>query len=395
MKNCDFLIIGAGIFGITTAVELYKRNYSVAVLNPNQIPHPLASSTDISKIVRMEYGSDALYMDMAAKCIPIWHDWNDLFGEKLYHEVGFMLACRESMESEKHTFEKSSFDNLISRGYKPQRMKENAVAERFPAFKKDVYVDGFYHSKAGYAESGRVVGKLTDYARQLGVFVFEGQTAQELIPEKGKITAVKTKEGETFKAGHIIVCAGAHTSYLLPELRPFMRVTGHPVFHIKPSQPELFEFPNISVFAADTSNTGWYGFPLHPKEGVVKIANHGVGLTLHPEKDERIVTEADIFDLRKFLGGTFPILADDPIVYTRRCVYCDTLDGDFWIDNHPEIRNLTVGTGGSGHGFKMGPVLGGLIADAAERKENEWLGRFRWRELGSETKLKEEARFME
>jgi glycine/D-amino acid oxidase-like deaminating enzyme len=62
MKQYDFLIIGAGIFGVATAVELYKRKYSVAVLNPGKIPHPLAESTDISKIIRMEYGTDVEYM---------------------------------------------------------------------------------------------------------------------------------------------------------------------------------------------------------------------------------------------------------------------------------------------------------------------------------------------
>ena len=54
MTHPDFLIVGAGIFGITTAIELQKKKYSVAVINPDTIPHPLAASTDISKVVRME-----------------------------------------------------------------------------------------------------------------------------------------------------------------------------------------------------------------------------------------------------------------------------------------------------------------------------------------------------
>ena len=69
MKNYDFLVLGAGIFGIATAIELRKRNYSVAVLNPGKIPHPLAESTDISKIVRMEYGTDLEYMEIDRKSV--------------------------------------------------------------------------------------------------------------------------------------------------------------------------------------------------------------------------------------------------------------------------------------------------------------------------------------
>lgn len=392
MKKPDFLIVGAGIFGITTAIQLRKRKYAVAILNPDKIPHPLAASTDISKIVRMEYGSDAFYMKMAAKCIPIWREWNDLLGEKLYHEVGFMLACREPMEQQKKGFEKTSFDNLIAHGYQPERLTGAAISNRFPAFKKETYVDGFYHKKAGFVESGRAIEKLTEYARQIGVSVFEGQTAAELIQSNNQIFGVKTKEGLEFQAGHTIICAGAHTPYLVPDLKPFMKITGHAVFHVKPSQPELFESPNLSVFCADISKTGWYGFPLHPKEKVVKIGNHGIGQDLHPTKDERIVTEGDIQAFRTFLKGTFPSLTHAPIVYTRRCLYCDVLDGHFWIDQHPELKNLTIGTGGSGHGFKMGPMLGTMVANAAEGLDDDWLDRFRWRFLSSETVIEEEAR---
>ena len=75
MNTPDFLIVGAGIFGVTTAIELRKQNYSVAIFNPDSIPHPLAASTDISKIVRMEYGADLQYMEMANTSIDGWKAW--------------------------------------------------------------------------------------------------------------------------------------------------------------------------------------------------------------------------------------------------------------------------------------------------------------------------------
>lgn len=62
--------------------------------------------------------------------------------------------------------------------------------------------------------------------------------------------------------------------------------------------------------------------------------------------------------MRAFVQMTFPALVNAPLVFTRRCLYTDTLDGHFWIDNHPEIKGLSVGSGGSGHGMKMAPLLG-------------------------------------
>lgn len=81
------------------------------------------------------------------------------------------------------------------------------------------------------------------------------------------------------------------------------------------------------------------------------------------------------------------------MVYTRRCLYADTLDEHLWIDRHPEIAGLSVATGGSGHGFKFAPLLGALIADSVEKRDNPWLHKFRWRELLPETAGEEAARY--
>jgi hypothetical protein len=40
------------------------------------------------------------------------------------------------------------------------------------------------------------------------------------------------------------------------------------VFHLTPLNPTKFQTPLLSVFSADVTNSGWYGFPFHPKEGL-------------------------------------------------------------------------------------------------------------------------------
>lgn len=94
-----------------------------------------------------------------------------------------------------------------------------------------------------------------------------------------------------------------------------------------------------------------------------------------------------------FLATTLPDLNDAPLVATRRCLYVDTPDGDFWIDRHPQQVGLTVATGDSGHGFKFAPILGGLIADAVEGKPNPWLSKFRWRNISWNDGGKESSRY--
>jgi len=388
--HADFLVAGAGIFGVCTAIELRSRGYSVILLNPDEIPHPLAASTDISKIIRMEYGSDSEYMDMAIASMAQWQAWNENFQEKLYEDIGYIILSR-SDRNDLSSYEASSVETLLDKGFEPEILSSAEIKKRFPAFNVKDYKWGSYHSIGGFAHSGKAVSKLCNYAKSQGVEIHLKEV-QSVIHESGRFTKVKASDGSEYSAGHLVLCTGNFTPYLLPELKPYMKITGHPVFHLKPMSPEAFSIPAMTVFAADIANTGWYGFPLHPEHGVVKIANHSVGLELDPRTDPREVNEEDVKNLRHFLSSLLPDLVDAPIVYTRRCCYTDTLDGHFWIDNHPGIDGITIGTGGSGHGFKMGPETGRMIACTALGEEHGYSDRYLWRELGQDTIQKEEAR---
>jgi glycine/D-amino acid oxidase-like deaminating enzyme len=390
MNTTDFLIIGGGIYGITAAIELKRRGHRVALIDPGPIPHPLAASTDVSKVVRMEYGSNRQYARMADRAIDGFLAWNEEFGEELYHNTGVLMVARAPMQPGDYIYE--SYHTLRDEGHVLERIDSDTLRRRFPAWRAENYVDGFFGPRGGYVESGRLVAALQEKARAAGVTVHQGQTAQELICAGDTVTGVRTREGATFAAGHTVVAAGAWTHHLLPELEPVMHATGHPVFHLKPRDGTLFTVPNLVTFTADVAHTGWYGFPLL-REGVVKVANHGVGVRLHAEHDPRVVYESDLQHLRAFLTYTFPALLDAEVVYTRRCLYSDTRDGHFWIDRHPLRPGLSVAAGDSGHGFKFGPVLGPLIADSVEGKHNEWAALFCWRTLAEETQIEEASRY--
>lgn len=389
-SSSDFLIIGAGIFGVTTALELRGRGYDVTLIDPGPLPYPLAASTDVSKVVRMEYGKDRQYMRMVMQAIEGFQQWNEEFGEDLYHETGVLMVSKEPMSAGGYVDD--SFRMLLQEGQWPEKLSADEITRRFPAWNLSEYAEGFYHARGGYAESERVVSKLVAQAKRDNVAVYAGQTADELLLHGSRVRGVRTQEGQTFLAEHTVVAAGAWTPWLLPELQQVMQATGHPIFHLRPSDSSLFTPPNFVVFTADTARTGWYGFPLL-RGGIVKVGNHGVGLPLHPEHDERAVYEEDCAQLRGFLASTFPALLEAEIVYTRRCLYNDTLDEHFWIDRHPGKEGLSVATGGSGHGFKFAPVLGGLIADVVENKTNDWAQKFRWRNLAADTQGQEASRF--
>jgi glycine/D-amino acid oxidase-like deaminating enzyme len=370
------IVVGAGINGVTAAIELKKRGHEVVLVNPGPLPHPLAASTDISKAVRAAYGADEDYTALAERSIKGWRKWNEDFGTKLYHEVGVMFVRQQEMKA--GDFEYESFKLLQKRGLNVARMNTSQLWKRFPAWNPELFQDGVLEFEAGYTESGRAVATLIERAKSAGVELFERVTFSQLDERGNCVSGIVHDNGQRISADFVVMAVGAWTPYLLPFTKEFFRATGQPVFHLKPSDPELFVPECFPVFGADITTTGYYGFPIN-RGGVVKIANHGAGREMSPDSAERVVTSDEEENLREFLASTFPSLANAPIVYTRVCMYCDTHDGHFWIARDPEREGLVVAAGDSGHGFKFAPVLGEIIADAVEGKDNPLLEKFRWR----------------
>ena len=370
------IVVGAGINGVTAAIELKKRGHTVALADPGPLPHPLAASTDISKAVRRAYGANEDYTALADRSIKLWRKWNEEFDEELYHEVSVMFVRRQEMKP--GDFEYESFKMLQKRGHKIERMNSAQLWKRFPAWNPALYRDGVLELEAGYAESGRVVATLIERAKSLGIELRDGVRFLRLDESDDRVKGIVLDDGRRIASDSVVMAVGAWTPYLLPFTKGFFRANGQPVFHLKPQHPELFASERFPIFGADITTTGYYGFPVN-RDGVVKIANHGPGREMSPESSERAVTTEDERNLREFLSSTFPALADAPIVYSRVCMYCDTHDGHFWIARDPDREGLVVAAGDCGHGFKFAPMLGEIIADAVEEKPNPILKKFRWR----------------
>lgn len=363
------LVIGSGIFGVTAALELHARGCDVTLADPGPLPHPLAESTDLSKIVRCDYGADLDYTLLGERALDGWRRWNATWRTPRFHETGVTFLTGGPMQP--GGFEHESFTLLARRGHHVERLDAAAIAARFPAYRPGVYTDGYYHREGGWAESGAAVAQLVSDALAAGITV-RGDCAIDRLVEQGALAG-----DELLPADAIAVCAGAWAAQLVPDLAGSLRAVGQPVFHLQPADRAPFEAARFPVFGADISRTGYYGFPVN-RDGIVKIANHGTGIELAPDAP-RNVTAAQEATLRDFLRDSFPTLADAPIVGRRLCVYGDTRDAHFWIARHPAHPNLTVATGGSGHGFKFAPVLGELIADAVLGRANRFTHKFRWR----------------
>jgi len=372
----SIVIVGAGVFGLTAALTLRQRGWRVTILDPGPVPTPAAASTDISKVVRMDYGADELWTELGRKSLERWPGWNREAGQPLFHNDGFLVLSRAPMQPGGFEFE--SFKLLTAQGEKLEQLNSSSLAARFPAWASEHYPDGYLNPTGGWAESGKVVAWLARKARRDGVEVFEHCAFAQFLEDGSRVVGVQAQGGREFRADLTLLATGAWTPMLLPELSDVMWATGQPVLHFRVANPAEWQAPRFPVWAADIGRTGWYGFPALA-DGTLKVANHGPGRRVHPDAP-REVSPDDEPRFRAFLRDTFSSLADAPLIGTRLCLYCDTFDGNFWLDHHPQRPGLFVAAGDSGHAFKFAPVLGNLIADAVERIPGLVHDRFKWRE---------------
>ncbi len=371
------VVVGSGVFGVTAAIELRRRGWDVVLLDQAVAPHPKATSNDLNRVVRADYGRDDFYVDLALEAIAGWERWNEEWPEPAYHPDGFLLLSKHGLEP--GTFEGDSYRKLVERGVPLEVLEPSGVRARFPVWRPDHYAAAYFNPRAGWAGADRALTRLLHVAIESGVEVRGAAAVRGLVETGGRVTGVELAAGGRLAAEVALVAAGPWTPRLLPWLEDLMWPSGQPILYLRPERPDDYRAPRFSPWAADLANTGWYGIAGLP-DGRVKIAHHGEGTRVDPGADDLVVDRATEAAFRRFLEHHLPGLATAEMAGSRVCVYCDTWDGDFWIDHDPERPGLVVATGGSGHGFKFAPVLGGIIADVVERRDNPWTGRFAWRE---------------
>jgi glycine/D-amino acid oxidase-like deaminating enzyme len=133
-------------------------------------------------------------------------------------------------------------------------------------------------------------------------------------------------------------------------------------FGIPRRQGEYFTDQHLPVWG-DHREPFMYGIPGSGRRGF-KIADDTRGPTFDPTSGERIVSLETVNNVREYLAFRFPALKNAPLIESRVCQYEQTPDSHFIVDRHPENEKVWLLGGGSGHGFKHGPALGEVMAEA-------------------------------
>ncbi|KAF4456032.1 hypothetical protein F53441_1753 [Fusarium austroafricanum] len=390
-KNESIVIVGAGVFGLSTALELKKRGYRhVTVLDRYLPPVVDGSSVDISRVIRVEY-ADPFYGKMATEALD---GWTGQYSDH-YHQSGFVMLTNSSGNS---FVEQSKNSNKTLGGTLEEYENAHDIRKQFPAVQAKL--DGmkaYCNKTGGWADAESSIRQLATECSLAGVSFITGARGRvlSLRYSGNKVTGVNVAEGDPIPAVQVILATGAWSNRLLP-ISHASSGSGQPVGFVRLTPDEAKRLAEMPVII-DLS-TGVFVFPPTPKTHILKIARHGYGwatevevtdplgqtrIVSSPKRDESNASANYLPDdaleaLREGLQQLVPEIGDREWLRTRLCWYSDTPEGDFIVDYHPAREGLFLATGGAGHGFKFLPVLGKYITDCFEDKASKEL-RHKWR----------------
>ena len=150
-----------------------------------------------------------------------------------------------------------------------------------------------------------------------------------------------------------------------PGVRLALRPERQQVLYFDPADPTEYGIGRLPVFISVGAGPRdlYYGMPGVLGSGV-KAARHG-GDPIPPDDDARHIGEDYRAEVRGFLRGVLPALAEAPIGRTEICKYTVASNEDFLLGPLPRPPDVIVASPCSGHGFKFSALIGRVLADLA------------------------------
>jgi len=353
------IVVGAGAFGGWSALQFAQRGANVILLDAWGPGNSRASSGGETRTIRAAYGpAHVLYTKMVARALQLWQENEQRWNLKLFFRSG---ALR--MAGADDSYERAALPVLQEVGVRFEKLSSAECAKRWPQVNFEGVSWSVYEPDSGFLAARRGCEAV------LNAFLKEGGQYRQAQVTPGPITnnrmqGVSTSAGEILTADQYVFAPGPWLAKVFPFLASSITPTRQEVFFFGAPAGDLrFTEAQLPTWI-DGGKTPFFGVPGNHWRGF-KIADDTRGPVIDPSTMERQISQEKLEAARAYLRLRFPALAGAPLLESRVCQYENSTDHNFILDRHPEAENVWIVGGGSGHGFKQGPVLGEMVADAA------------------------------
>ena len=349
MRQCDVIVIGAGVMGAAAGWEVARRGRDVVVLERFEQGHVRGSSHGGSRIFRLAYPEPA-WVRLCVEALDAWRDLEDDAGVPLLDITGGVD------HGAPFTIGRTA-EALTAAGATHELMAPEAAAERWPAMRFEGSV--LYQPDGGRCRADDTVLNLhLSIGNHGGEVRFEEPAAW--IGEEDDGVTVET-DFDRYWAPAVIVTVGSWAPSVVEAIEgfhphlPHLSVTQEQTFHFLPRDDEA-AWPS---FIHHRLPAPIYGLAT-PGEGV-KVAEHHAGPVVDPDERDFEIDPAGEARVVAYVEQWLPGL-ENFAVTAATCLYTTTPDEDFVVERRGPV---VVGAGFSGHGFKFAPLIGKRLADLA------------------------------
>ncbi|HVR29329.1 MAG TPA: N-methyl-L-tryptophan oxidase [Thermoanaerobaculia bacterium] len=352
MSAPQVIVAGLGAMGSAAASALARRGVRVLGLDLRRPPHDRGSSHGESRILREAYFEHPLYVPLVRRALGLWRDLEQRSGRPLLRTTGVLLVSRpgsELIDGARRSCEQHDVPCESLTGAEIRR--------RYPVMSPAEEAIGLYEPGGGVLDPGACIASLLDEAAAAGAELRFDEALVRWTATTDSVDVVTTRSH--YGASRLLLAAGAW----IPALTP-----GLPL-QVERQVQHWFEAPDRGPFSIgalpaflfeETAETVWYGVPDLGRG--LKVAIHHGGDRTTADALDRNVAERDVEAVRRLLHARMPAI-DRPPSRSSVCMYTNTPDGHFLIDQHPDAPSVLVVSACSGHGFKFASAIGELAAD--------------------------------
>lgn len=361
MQSYDAIVIGAGVIGSSVAYHLARLGAGkVLVLDRSQIGS--GTSTQSSGILRTHY-SVIENVELAKRSWSVFNDFAGYLGDEEASaglvKCGYLISSPDGPKLEPL---RAALAGQVAMGIRVDLIDQAQASALLPIAQFDDAALIGFEPEAGFADAYLVATGFARAARRQGVKIMEGVNVERLLMDGGRVVGVETNQG-TFHSNTVIstqnIWAGdieRWTGVPTP-----VKAERHAVLALEGPEAYSFQMP---VFK-DLGSPGMlycrsYG-------GNQMLVSEGtVGETLaEPDNEQGDISMDYVVEVGEQVAERFPSFGEAGLASSWTGVYDVTPDWNPVLGRLPDVPGLVVGYGFSGHGFKLSPGVGLVLAQEA------------------------------
>jgi sarcosine oxidase, subunit beta len=349
----EVVIVGGGLEGCATAWALAQRGVTDVVV-VERATVGAGGTGKSSGVVRCHYGVSSLAA-MATRALEVFENAEEVLGTDIgFHQTGYVVGVGPENVDALH----ASMADQRAVGVRTEDIDRDEVARLWPVADLEPFAAFAWEARGGHGDAYQTAQALAAVARREGVRLRQSTTVTEILAGGDRVTGVGLADGSRIEADHVVLAAGPWSVPLLAAHGIDLPITVHreQIVLIDPGQ----DLGPVPVFSDLVS----LQYVRPENSGEILFGNSDLSV-LEPADPDHYSNQASerFTDIAvEKVGTRFPGLEHAAIASTYAGCYDVTPDFNPAISETP-IGGLVVAAGFSGHGFKIAPSVGRLVAD--------------------------------